>query len=224
MLALTLSLLPLALSHAQAYSPGATLVYNVTTVIYYPNVTVVNYLYIMKVEGFVNTSFVNTSLTVVNLNEKLILPSIHSVGNASAPPLFFYISPSLLGDKVIWRGTAPLYLNKSNSSGYLYWSASPFLQGTEVLFYMFILKNGTVAWAESVQVSPNGKLMSVTTYRLWLANYSGPVRLNLEGFKLFKPSPNWEEIFNNIFSLILVFGVSGTIPLGYYLYKKGYMK
>ena len=116
-------------STSVSYSVGATLVYNVTVYSYYPNVSVTNLIYVMRVTDFIDDSFVNTSLTVINPELRTVLPSIYSAGNATAPPLFFYISPSLLGEKVIWRDGSPLYLNMSNSTGYLYYSMSPFLQG-----------------------------------------------------------------------------------------------
>ena len=211
-------------STPEGYSVGATLVYNVTVYSYYPNVSVTNLIYIMRVTSFINDSFVNTSLTVINPEIRTVLPPIYSAGNATAPPLFFYISPSLLGEKVIWRGGNPLYLNMSNSTGYLYYSESPFLQGEKVYFYMFVLKNGTVTWVMTKQVAPDGRTVSVTVDRLWLTNYSGTVHLNLTGYMVLKKGIDFAQVFNDAVSLALVIGVAVTIPLGYYLNRKGYLK
>ena len=220
-IAMTLSGLSLT---PEGYSVGATLVYNVTVYSYYPNVSVTDFIYVMRVTSFINESFVNTSLTVVNPELKAIEPPIYSAGNASAPPLFFYISPLLLGEKVIWRGGSPLYLNMSNSTGYLYYSESPFLQGEKVYFYMFVLKNGTVPWVMTRQVAPDGRTISVTVDRLWLVNYSGPVHLNLTGYTVLKKGIDFAQVFNDAVSLALILGVAVAIPLGYYLNKRGYLK
>ena len=211
-------------STSVGYSVGATLVYNVTVYNYYPNVSVTNLIYVMRVVSFVNDSFVNTSLTVINPEIRTVLPPTYSAGNATAPPLFFYISPSLLGEKVIWRGGNPLYLNMSNSTGYLYYSESPFLQGEKVYFYMFVLKNGTATWVMTRQVAPDGSTVSVTVDRLWLANYSGTVHLNLTGYTVLKKGIDFAQVFNDAVSLALILGVAVTIPLGYYLNRKGYLK
>ena len=216
---------PLGFSSApDGYSVGATIVYNVTVYSYYPNVSITNLIYIMKVVAFVNDSFVNTSLTVIDPELKTIQPPVYSAGNATAPPLFFYISPSLLGRKVIWRDGSPLYLYRSNSTGYLYYSVSPFLQGEKVYFYMYVLRNGTVPWVTTRQVAPDGKTISVSVDRLWLANYSGPVHLDLEGYKTLKKRIDFAQVFNDAVSLTLILGVAVTIPLGYYLNRKGYVK
>ena len=58
------------------YSVGPTIVYNVTVYSYYPNVSVTNLIYVMRVVGFVNDSFVNISLTVINPEVKTVEPSL----------------------------------------------------------------------------------------------------------------------------------------------------
>ena len=89
---------------------------------------------------------------------------------------------------------------------------------------MFVLKNGTVPWVMTKQVAPDGRTISVTVDRLWLANYSGFVHLSLTGYTVLKKGIDFSQVLNDAVSLVLILGVAVTIPLGYYLNRKGYLK
>jgi hypothetical protein len=213
------------------YTVGSTLVYNVTFETFIPNVSVTLFFYVMNVTQVINESYVNTSLTIVDYTHKVIYPTIYSAGNASEPPLFFYISPQLLGEKALDRGGALASLVEANETGYLYVSQTQ-AQGANIYFYIFVAKNGTITWAQTKQYNSLGQLQALITYRLWIANMSGPVKLNLTGYShaetvvvaqanSYLSTSNPIDVYS---SFAIVLGTVLSIPLGYYLSKRGLLK
>ncbi|MGC9105098.1 MAG: hypothetical protein ACP5HQ_01540 [Thermoprotei archaeon] len=213
------------------YTVGSTLIYNVTFETFIPNESVTLFFYVMNVTQIINESYVNTSLTIIDYTHKVIYPTIYGAGNASEPPLFFYVSPQLLGKETLNRGGTLAVLIGTNGTGYMYVSQTQ-AQGANIYFYIFVAKNGTITWAQTKQYNSLGQLQALITYRLWIANFSGPVKLNLTGYShanfevvaqanSYLSSSNPIDVYS---SFAILIATAASIPLGYYLNKKGVLK
>jgi hypothetical protein len=141
------------------------IIYNGTATYFLGNITTYQKLLYIQI---VNSTYQNgTSLVcniLVSLNISMAPYPSCNIENSTSPYTFYYINPKYLGRNI----NQYIYVSYENDS-YVY-KREGYINGVTIIMYFYFNQKGIAERVVNIQYGFEGKLVSVTEYKLWLTN------------------------------------------------------
>jgi hypothetical protein len=157
-----------------------------------------------------NFSYQNgTSLVcniLVSLNISMAPYPSCSIENSTSPYTFYFINPKYLGKNI----NQYTYIGYEN--GYYVYKRQGLIEGVKVIIYFYFNQKGIAERVITLQYSAEGKLVSITEYKLWLANLYENVTFPRFNFTITGTALTLTSyVIKSIYELIIGLGSLGVI-------------